>query len=256
MTNTSFQDEPPLPAKETLPTMYDLPSEEPNEPGLPDEFHKFQARLLHETFEPRKWYPDKLFCANNLNLYYDVNHLNWYKKPDWFAVVGVPRWYDGWDMRLSYVVWDEKVNPLVAVELLSPGTEEEDLGQTPRKQGEPPNKWEVYESILRVPYYVTFNWYTDEMQAFHLEGDRYQRAKLIQGRLLVPEVELSLGLWQGSFNRINRLWLRWMTMKVDLILTPEEEATVAKQELAVAKQQKERLAAKLRELGIDPNELS
>ena len=30
---------PPRPAKETLPTMYDLPSEFPEEPGLPDEFH-------------------------------------------------------------------------------------------------------------------------------------------------------------------------------------------------------------------------
>ncbi len=87
MTNMSFQDESPLPAKETLPTMYDLPSEEPNEPGSPDRFHYFQPRLLRETFQPRKWYPDKLFCATNLNLYYDVKHLNWYKKPDWFKDV-------------------------------------------------------------------------------------------------------------------------------------------------------------------------
>jgi hypothetical protein len=29
----------PRPPWETLPTMYDLPSENPEEPGLPDEFH-------------------------------------------------------------------------------------------------------------------------------------------------------------------------------------------------------------------------
>ncbi|NES73756.1 MAG: Uma2 family endonuclease, partial [Okeania sp. SIO2D1] len=39
MTNISVQHEPQLPAKETLPTMYDLPSENPEEPGLPDQFH-------------------------------------------------------------------------------------------------------------------------------------------------------------------------------------------------------------------------
>ena len=36
----------------TLPTMYDLPSEEPGEPGLPDEFHLYQPQLLRETFQP------------------------------------------------------------------------------------------------------------------------------------------------------------------------------------------------------------
>ncbi|OSO94419.1 hypothetical protein B7O87_03140 [Cylindrospermopsis raciborskii CENA303] len=29
--------------------MYDLPSENPEEPGLPDEFHNFQPQLLRET---------------------------------------------------------------------------------------------------------------------------------------------------------------------------------------------------------------
>ena len=39
----------PQPASESLPTMYDLPSEYPEEPGLPDEFHDFQPQLLRET---------------------------------------------------------------------------------------------------------------------------------------------------------------------------------------------------------------
>lgn len=30
------QSDPPLSPRETLPTMYDLPSEDPEEPGLPD----------------------------------------------------------------------------------------------------------------------------------------------------------------------------------------------------------------------------
>jgi len=36
-----------------------------------------------------------------MNLYYDVRHAQWYKRPDWFGV-GVPRLYDEVDMRLSY----------------------------------------------------------------------------------------------------------------------------------------------------------
>lgn len=34
-----YQTDPPRSPKEVLPTMYDLPSEDPEEPGLPDEFH-------------------------------------------------------------------------------------------------------------------------------------------------------------------------------------------------------------------------
>ncbi|NEN88119.1 MAG: Uma2 family endonuclease [Okeania sp. SIO3H1] len=253
MTNISVQYEPPLPAKETLPTMYDLPSEDPEEPGLPDEFHDFQPELLRQTFQPPNRNLERLFCGADMNLYYDVKHPNWYKRPDWFAVVGVPRLYEERDMRLSYVVWQEGVNPLVVVELLSPGTEEEDLGERIGEQGKPTTKWEVYESILRVPYYVTFSPYTNQIQAFHLVGDRYQKAELNQGRLLLPRVELSLGLWQGSYNKIDRLWLRWMTPEGDLIPTPEEEA---KQRATNSEQRAERLAAKLRELGIDPDKLS
>ncbi len=34
-----YQTDPPRSPKEFLPTMYDLPSEDPEEPGLPDEYH-------------------------------------------------------------------------------------------------------------------------------------------------------------------------------------------------------------------------
>ena len=263
MTNISVQSDPPLSADQTLPTMYDLPSENQEEPGLPDEFHYLQPELLRQTFQPHNWYPNSLFCGSDMNLYYDVKHPSWYKRPDWFGVVGVPRLYEERDMRLSYVVWQEGVNPLVVVELLSPGTEDEDLGQKVRNLGKPVTKWEVYEQILRVPYYVTFSRYTNKMQGFHLVGDRYQTAKLTNGRLLIPSIELSLGLWQGSYSNIERLWLRWMSMEGDLIPTPEEEAIAAQQRATSAEERAtnaeeraDRLAAKLRELGIDPDELS
>ncbi len=47
-----YQSQFPRPPSETLPTMYDLPSEDPEDMGLPDEFHDFQPDLLRETCQP------------------------------------------------------------------------------------------------------------------------------------------------------------------------------------------------------------
>ena len=126
------QTDPPRPPQETLPTMYDLPSENPEEPGLPDEFHYLQPQLLSATLRLADYATDETFSVGDMNLYYDVHHPYWYKRPDWFAVVGVPRLYEKRDIRLSYVVWQEGISPFVIVELISPGTEKEDLGETKR----------------------------------------------------------------------------------------------------------------------------
>ncbi|MFM7576337.1 MAG: Uma2 family endonuclease, partial [Microcystaceae cyanobacterium] len=48
--------------------MYDLPSEDPEEPGLPDEFHLLQPELLRQTFRPPSYETDKFFTASDLNL--------------------------------------------------------------------------------------------------------------------------------------------------------------------------------------------
>lgn len=135
------QTNPPRSPRETLPTMYDLSSENPEEAGLPDEFHDLQPQLLSATFRPPAYSGNRIFTGTDLNLYYDVENPQWYKRPDWFAVVGVPRFYQGRELRLSYVVWQERVNPFVVVELLSPGTEKEDLGKTDRQEDRPPTKW-------------------------------------------------------------------------------------------------------------------
>jgi len=51
--------------------MYDLPSEDPEEPGLPDEYHEFQPPMLRQTFQPSNYDPEEVFVAADLNLYYD-----------------------------------------------------------------------------------------------------------------------------------------------------------------------------------------
>jgi Uma2 family endonuclease len=62
-----------------LPTMYDLPSEDSEDLGLPDEFHDFQPKLLRETCQPTTYPASEIFVAADLNLYYDGRHPQWYK---------------------------------------------------------------------------------------------------------------------------------------------------------------------------------
>lgn len=237
---------------ETLPTMYDLPSENPEEPGLPDVFHLWQPRLLDDTCCPPSYPVSQIFVASDLNLYYDLRHLNGYKRPDWFLVVGVPSLYQQQNLRQSYVIWQEKVSPLVIVELLSPGTENEDLGLTESELYKPPTKWQVYERILKVPYYFVFSQDRDELRAFCLVGNRYREQALTQQRVWIPEIELGLGLWFGSVKDCERLWLRWYDGEGNWVLTPEEQERQAKE---AAIQKAVRLAERLRVMGINPDEL-
>lgn len=256
------QKDPPLPPKEVLPTMYDLPSEELEDSGMPDQYHLWQGNLLGETFEPPDYPQDQVFTASDLNLYYDLRHTNWYKRPDWFAVVGVNRFYEQREARLSYVIWQEGVAPFIVVELLSPSTEKEDLGQTLRSIDKPPTKWEVYEKILRIPYYVVFNGHTNKLQVFQMRGNVYQEMLLSGNKFWLPEIKLGLGLWLGKYQGLKRLWLRWYDINDHWLPTLvekehllfEQEKQRAEQEKQRAEQEKQRAEeaesenAKLREL--------
>ncbi|MCP4111089.1 MAG: Uma2 family endonuclease [Desulfobacteraceae bacterium] len=227
---------------EMLPTMYDLPSENPEEPGVPDQFHTWQSELLTQTFVPPGHSPERIMIASDLNLYYDVNHLGRYKRPDWYAVPGVPKLYgDKRIPRRSYVIWDEKVVPFVAVELLSPGTEDEDLGRTQRKSEELPTKWEVYEQILGIPYYAVFSRHTDKLRAFKHDGGMYHEIVLPERRLWIPELEIGMGVWKGEYQGGTREWLRWYDVHKNWIPTPvEQEKQRAEKEKQRAEKEKQR----------------
>ena len=264
-------------ATELLPTMYDLPSEDPEEPGLPDEFHEFQPELLRQTCRPKNYPSDRVFIATDLNLYYDSKHFNWYKRPDWFVAVGVSKLYQERELRLSYVMWQEQVSPMVVVELISPGTEDEDLGITVSAPHKPPTKWQVYERILQVPYYVVFDRYdNDRFRLFKLVRERYREQIITDSRIWIPELELGLGLWLGDYNGCDRQWLRWYNVDGNWIATPEERAEFAMREVEEARiaeqsaiqqmeeariaeqsamQRADKLAERLRAMGINPDEL-
>jgi Uma2 family endonuclease len=249
------QIDPPLSPRETLPTMYDLPSENPEEPGLPDEFHDLQPQLLSRTLRLSGYTRENCFTASDLNLYYDVNHPLWYKRPDWFLAVDVPRLYDGKDLRRSYVIWQEGKSPYVAIEFLSPGTEVEDLGRFYNETSggvnaesanpagnlrgnaldtvtKPPTKLEVYERYLRIPHYLVYSRYTQRLRYFKLDGGQYQEQSLNQENAIawLADLEVGLGIWEGRFEDVPGYWLRWCDDAGNWFLTDTEQARVAKEQ--------------------------
>jgi Uma2 family endonuclease len=269
LSNVPAQQVDPLsPSSEALPTMYDLPSEDPEDPGLPDEFHDLQPQLLSRTLQLRDYHQDSYFTTSDLNLYYDGKHPRWYKRPDWFLVVDVPRLYEGRDLRRSYVVWQEGRSPDVVVEFLSPGTEPEDLGrfydesakipdgsgseetkiveepdsELKAKQSNrvrPPAKFELYEQRLRVPYYLVYSRYTQRLRYFKLEGIRYQEQSLNPENPLIwlDDLEIGLGIWQGEFEGVPSAWLRWCDAAGNWQLTDTEQERAAKEQERAAKEQ-------------------
>lgn len=49
--------------------MYDLPSKDPEQRGLPDEFHDLQPQLLSRTLRLSDYASDRFFTSSDLNLY-------------------------------------------------------------------------------------------------------------------------------------------------------------------------------------------
>ncbi len=249
----------------TLPTMYDLPSEDPEEPGLPDTFHGLQPQLLDETL-PDATLPDatlglsrysspQVYSAFDLNLYYDSTQTAWYKRPDWFLCLGVSRLYKGLVKRSSYVMWEEKIAPTIVIEFLSPGTEAEDLGRftakTQRsKLGKPPAKFVVYEEILKIPNYIVFDEETQRLRFFRLVNERYQEQTIEPDnpRLWIPELQIGLGLTDCSVRGFAGSWLRWCDAEGQFFPTPAEryqaETALAQAETEAAQAETEAAQAK------------
>jgi Uma2 family endonuclease len=254
-----YQNNPSI-STNALPSMYDLPSEDPEEMGLPDEFHDFQPDLLRETCQPKA---DEFFIGADINLYYDTKHTGWYKRPDWFLVIGVSASKSIADSRLSYVMWQEHIAPFLMVELISPGTEAEDLGQTLRVLGKPPTKWQVYEKILRVPYYAIYDRYSNKFRMFSLQATQYVEIAINNDqRFWFEEIELGIGIWNGSYQGIVGQWLRWYNQAGNWILTNEERTQIADKRLVQAnleadqeRKKNELLSAKLKELGVNVDEI-
>ncbi|MFN9402110.1 MAG: Uma2 family endonuclease, partial [Dolichospermum sp.] len=96
------------------------------------------------------------------------------------------------------------------------------------------------------PDYFWFDPYTLEFAGFHLVDGEYQPLEENQqGHLWSSQLGLYLGIYQGL--------LRYFTPTGELVPTPEETAEQETKRAEKEAKKSERLAAKLRELNIDPD---
>lgn len=165
----------------------------------------------------------------------------------------------------SYFIWEYGKPPEIVVEIVSN-----------RKGGELDEKLDGY-ARLGVTYYIV---YDPELlltrQSLYVFARRDLRFAQIAPDAL-PGIGLGVTLWDGEYEDMSGTWLRWIDSEENLLLTgreraeqerqraeqerqrAEQERQRAEQERLRAEQERQRadaLAAKLRELGIDPAEVA
>lgn len=190
--------------------------------------------------------------------------------PDWFYVPHVPPLLEG-KVRRSYVLWKEIIAPLIAIEFVSgDGTEERDT--TSPFAGDQANagKFWVYEQAIRIPFYAIYDVQTASVEVFELVANHYHAVSPNQrGHYPILPLGVELGIWQGEIDNQTLPWLRWWDSEGNLLLSGDERAEQekqraeqekqrAEQEKQRAEQEKqraERLVAKLREMGVSPEDL-
>jgi len=169
--------------------------------------------------------------------------------PDVFLSLDVKLDPDLWKKEnRTYFVWEMGKPPTVAIEIVSN-----------REGGELSTKRHKY-ARMGVAYYVVWDpqgiYGEPNLRAFARAGELYLRLE----RLSFPSIGLSLVLWEGDYEGVHAVWLRWADLDGTLIPTGAEraESAQARADAAQARAEEaqaraERLAEKLRALGVDPN---
>ncbi|WP_263975213.1 Uma2 family endonuclease [Leptolyngbya sp. 7M] len=224
------------------PTQDDLPCDD----DIPMETlrHKLQMDILVDAYI--NWLIANQiqgFIGGNMFVYFSpdqVRNQN-YRGPDVFVVKDVPS-----GERRSWLVWQEGKAPDVVIELLSASTARRD--KTEKKQ--------IYQDQLRVTEYFWYDPFNpDDFAGFSLQRGFYQPLNFdAQQRLVSEQLGLALVRWQGVFKQVEAVWLRWATLDGELLPTDGELAEQERQRAEEERQRADRLAAKLRELGIDPDQ--
>jgi hypothetical protein len=274
---TLIQLHPPRPAItwEILPADFILP-DDPVENNL----QPLLAAALRESLELAGLILFADVIATNFGLCAKVDDKTVVKAPDWLWIRDVPATPEV-KIRRSYTPHAEGPVPLIVMEFISE-TEGNEYSFNPHY---PYGKWYFYEQILQVPIYVIFHPYTGELDVYRLQENSYQPQTADEhGRYWLPELELFLGVWRGSRGLMTANWLRWWDSSGSLLLwgkelvdqvqqQAEQERQRAEQERQRAEQECQRaervtldleqerntrqlLETKLRELGVDPNQLS
>jgi Uma2 family endonuclease len=187
----------------------------------------------------------EMLIGSNFGLVASVNARTIVKAPDWFYVSKVSPVSKEMTRR-SYTPNLEGEPVAIAMEFLS----ETEGGELSIRATPPYGKLYFYEQILQVPTYVIYDPAVPSLEVRCLQNGRYMLQDAnTQGQVWIPEVELFLGVWSGTRLGQSMNWLRWYDRFGKLLLWSSEK-------LEQERQRSEILAAKLRELGIDPDTLT
>lgn len=164
--------------------------------------------------------------------------------PDVFLSLGVQMPED-WSQRQnrSYLVWQFGKFPDVVIEVVSNRKGNELISKESGKL----SKREAY-ARMGIGYYAVFDPLEQIQEAeqmngvplkvFVLTGKRYVE---LAAPFWLEEVGLGLTLWEGEFESVSGVWLRWCDRNGRTISTGAERA--------------DRLAERLRVMGVDPDEV-
>jgi Uma2 family endonuclease len=166
--------------------------------------------------------------------------------PDWFYVPNVPAALDG-QPRRSYVLWQEFIAPLVILEFVS-GNGAEERDNTPWT-----GKFWIYEQVIRPAFYGIYEVQKASVEVYRHVENRFERVSANErGHYEILPMGVELGIWLGQYQNLELPWLRWWDAQGTLLPTGDERASHEQQRANHEQQRADRLAAKLRELGVDP----
>jgi Uma2 family endonuclease len=186
------------------------------------------------------------------------------KAPDWAYIPEITASRD--EIERSYTPQLQGDIPVIVMEFLS----ETDGAEYSIKPTYPPGKWFFYEQILKVPNYVIFNPMTGILERYRLDdsGQYKLQTPNENQRHWISEINLFLGVWQGTRNNRSGNWLRWWDETGTLLLwgfelaeqerlraeQERQRAELATQQAEQERQRAERLAAQLRAAGLEPED--
>ncbi|MFO0148556.1 MAG: Uma2 family endonuclease [Microcystis sp.] len=231
---------------EKLPDDFILPDE-----PVDNNLQPLLAAALRESLELAGIILESMLIASNFGLCATVKTQTVVKAPDWVYIPSVKPIASG-EIRRSYTPHLEGEIPTIVLEFIS----ETEGGEYSINPHYPYGKWYFYEQILQVPVYGIFQPKTGELEIYRLNQGRYEQQKPNENnRYWIAEINLFLGVWQGKKAEVTAYWLRWWDKSGNLLLWGSERVAQTEYQLEQERMLRQKLAEKLRELGVEPETL-
>jgi Putative restriction endonuclease len=229
---------------EKLPDDYKLPDDPVDNINQP-----FLAAALTQSLELADKLPPNALTPTNYGICATFNGKIVVKAPDWAYIPRIS--VDREEVIRSYTPQLQGDIPVIVMEFIS-DTEGTEYSIKPTY---PPGKWFFYENILEVPNYALFEPDSGNLEVYRLDKNtgRYTVQTPDENqRYSIAEMNLYLGVWQGTRENRTGKWLRWWDEQENLLLWGGELAEQERQRAERERQRAERLAAQLRAAGIEP----